>query len=222
MKVPLWIATLGGPPALHALFATVRFREWGGSSAWRIRAAGTPLIFSLWHGHLLPLTYRYRRMKATALISEHRDGEYIARVVRGVGLHTARGSSTRGGSRGFRALVEAAKRGSDLAITPDGPRGPAQEAKEGVVAIAQATGGAIVPIAAACTRCWKIESWDTFLIPKPLSLVHAVVGEPLLVANDADARAALTAVQAAMDAATVLALAHAAGDIPEHGGGRSA
>ena len=220
MKVPFWIARVGGPAALHALFATVRFREWGGAGAWRVRASGTPLIFSLWHGHLLPLTYRYRRLEATALISEHRDGEYIARVARGLGLKTARGSSTRGGSRGFRALVEAARKGVDLAITPDGPRGPAQEAKEGVVALAQATGAAIVPIAAACSRCWKIESWDTFLVPKPLSTVHAVLGEPMMVPPDADTQVALRAVQEAMEAATRDALAHVSEGPAERVGGQ--
>ena len=202
MKLPPWIAGAVGPPALHALFATVRFRERGGDAAWAVRDAGTPLIFTLWHGHLLPLAYRYRWTKATALISEHRDGEYISRIVEGLGLGTARGSSTRGGSRGLRTLVQAARAGSDLAVTPDGPRGPARVVKEGVVTLAQLSGAALVPIAAACSRCWAVSSWDTFLVPKPFSRIHVALGEPILVGRHDDAGAALEGVQSALDEAT--------------------
>ncbi len=199
MNVPLWVARWVGPLAVRGLFATVRFREAGGERAWELREAGTPLVFSLWHAHLLPLLYRYRTLQATALVSEHRDGEIIARIIEPLGFRTARGSSTRGGSRGLRALIDAAQRGSDLAITPDGPRGPARVAKEGVATVAQMTGAAVVPIAAACSRSWRIGSWDGFQVPKPFATVFIQLGEPIRVPPDEDTLAALARVQTAME-----------------------
>ena len=90
------------------------------------RAAKQPIIFSLWHGHLLPLLYHHRGEGVTVLISEHGDGEIIARIAERLGFRTVRGSTSRGAARallGRRACVE---QGGDLAITPDGPRGPAR------------------------------------------------------------------------------------------------
>ncbi len=212
MKPPLWAVRVLGPLTIRALFATVRFREEGGESAWALRAAGTPLVFSLWHAHLLPLLYRYRSLNATALVSEHRDGEYISQIMQSLGLRAARGSSTRGGSRGLRALIEAAEAGSDLAITPDGPRGPARVAKEGVATVAQVTGAAIVPIAAGCDRAWRMGSWDGFRIPKPFSTVFVALGEPILVGPEDDLSEALARVQSAMERVAAAAEACGHGD----------
>lgn len=141
-------------------------------------------VHALWHEHLLPLTMAHRGQEAVALVSEHRDGEILTRVLDGLGIEAARGSSTRGGQAGLRAMVRAGRRGRPLAFTPDGPRGPARSCKPGVVRAAAETGLPIVPLAAAADRYRRLASWDRFLVPAPLARVYLSRGEPLEVPAD--------------------------------------
>src|SRR5690606_37263648 len=113
-----------GTGLVAALFATTRLRREGAEHFERFRASGTPIVFVFWHGQLLPLVHYHRRQGIVVLVSEHVDGEYITRVIRRNGFGAVRGSSTRGGTKGLKALVRAARAGHDLALTPDGPRGP--------------------------------------------------------------------------------------------------
>lgn len=178
-----------GRLALDALLATVRFRVDGAARYDEALARGGAVIFALWHGRLLPLTYFHRRRAITAMISRSGDGEYIARVVEGWGYRTVRGSTSRGGGGALRALVRAAREGSSLAITPDGPRGPRQRLQPGVITAAQLTGLPIVPLAGGCDRAWWPGSWDRFCVPRPFSTVQVLYGEPVWVpraANDAE------------------------------------
>jgi lysophospholipid acyltransferase (LPLAT)-like uncharacterized protein len=169
-----------------ALFATVRFRAQGEESFLRFRRAGQPVIFVLWHGHLLPLVHRHRGTGVVALVSEHSDGEYITRVIEHKGFHAARGSSTRGGIRGLKALIRSAREGRDLTVTADGPRGPAGVFKPGALLAAQMTGLPLIPVAAGASSAWTFASWDRFIVPRPLSVVHVAYGEPRWVERDAD------------------------------------
>jgi lysophospholipid acyltransferase (LPLAT)-like uncharacterized protein len=177
-------AGLLGHALSAALFATVRFRVEGEEGFLCHRRAGRPVIFVLWHGHLLPLVHRHRGTGVVALVSEHADGEYITRVMEHKGLGTARGSSTRGGMRGLRRLIRAAREGRDLAVTADGPRGPARVFKPGALLAAQTTGLPVVPVAAGASAAWTLSSWDGFLVPRPLSVVHLAYGEPRCVERD--------------------------------------
>ena len=174
-----------GHAATAALFATVRFRAEGEEAFLRFRRQGRPVIFVLWHGHLLPLVHRHRGTGVVALVSEHADGEYVTRVIGHKGFGAARGSSTRGGTRGLRALIRAAAAGHDLTITADGPRGPARVFKPGALVAAQMTGLPLVPVAAAATSAWTFGSWDEFVVPRPLSVVHVAYGEARLIPRDA-------------------------------------
>lgn len=174
-----------GRGVLGSLFATVRCRREGERHYTRLRAQGTPVIFVFWHGRLLPLAHYHRNQGVVVLVSEHADGEYITRIIRHYGFGTARGSSTRGGVRGLKALVRQARRGRDLAITPDGPRGPAGEVKLGVLAAARLTGLPIVPVSAGASRAWTLPSWDRFLVPKPFSRIRIAYGPPRRVPRDA-------------------------------------
>jgi lysophospholipid acyltransferase (LPLAT)-like uncharacterized protein len=176
-----------GRLALDALMATVRFRVEGREQYTALRDAGERVIFALWHGRLLPLTYYHRRQRIAALISRSADGEYIARLVEGWGYGTVRGSSSRGGGAALRALVRQARDGWSLAITPDGPRGPRQRLQPGVITAAQLTGLPIVPLAGGCPRAWWPGSWDRFCVPKPFSTVRVLYGEPRRVPREADA-----------------------------------
>jgi lysophospholipid acyltransferase (LPLAT)-like uncharacterized protein len=175
-----WLAGFAGESALNALLGTVRFRVMTPGPP-----AGKPVIYTLWHGRLLPLTYFHRNQRITTLISRSADGEYIARVVERWGYATARGSSSRGGSSGLREMIQAARHGSSLAITPDGPRGPRQKLKPGVLNAAQLSGLPLLPMSGAASRAWWIEGWDRFLIPKPFSTMFVRYAEPIYIPRDA-------------------------------------
>ena len=178
-------AGLLGHSLLRSLFATVHIRAEGEESFLRLQHEGTPVIFVVWHGHLLPLVYRHRGTGIVVLVSEHRDGEYISRVIKRIGFSTVRGSSTRGSIRGLKGLIRAARAGRDLAVTVDGPRGPAQAFKPGALLVAQTSGLPLVPIAVGATSRWCLPSWDNFMVPRPFSVVRIAYGEPRWVARDA-------------------------------------
>lgn len=175
------LAGLLGKGALSSLFATVRLTREGYEPIRALRSEGQKVIFCFWHGGLLPLAWVHRDEGVVVLVSEHADGEYITRVLHRYGYETARGSSTRGGSRGLRGLLRSARAGRDLAITPDGPRGPLQEFKPGAVTAAQLTGLPILPLGVAASSAWRLESWDRFMIPRPFCQLHVVYGEPIYI-----------------------------------------
>ncbi|HYM80114.1 MAG TPA: lysophospholipid acyltransferase family protein [Candidatus Limnocylindria bacterium] len=143
-------------------------------------------IFALWHAHLLPLVFTHRRRAVAVLISRHRDGELIARVVERFGYVTARGSSTRGGEEGVREMLAQAEAGHLLAITPDGPRGPAERVKPGLIYLASRTGFPILPVAAGARPVWALRSWDRFRIPRPFARVVVAYGEPIAIPSELD------------------------------------
>ncbi|HEY0305629.1 MAG TPA: DUF374 domain-containing protein, partial [Longimicrobiales bacterium] len=133
-----WFAGAFGKHLLDALLATVQFRVLTPEPYRELASAGG-VIYTLWHGRLLPLTYYHRRQNIATLISQSSDGEYIARVVERWGYTAIRGSSSRGGSGALREMVRLARAGRSMAITPDGPRGPRQQLKPGVLTLAQLT-----------------------------------------------------------------------------------
>lgn len=169
-----------------ALFATTRVKWTHPERYQQLRERGEPVIFVLWHGQLLPLTYYHRNQGVVALVSEHGDGEYITRLIRRIGFGAVRGSSTRGATKALKGLVRAANRGHSLAITPDGPRGPARVFKPGALAVAQITGLPLLPVAAGASSAWRAGSWDGFLVPRPFSKVQIEYAPPRWVPRDAD------------------------------------
>jgi lysophospholipid acyltransferase (LPLAT)-like uncharacterized protein len=178
-------ARLGGL-ALDGLFRTLRYQVEGAPYHEAYTGQGKPVIFALWHGRLLPLGFLHRGQGIVTLISSSADGEYLARLLAHWGYQNVRGSSSRGGSEALRDIVRHIRQGESLAITPDGPRGPKQRMKPGVLLAAQLTGTPIIPTTASASDGWWPGSWDRFLIPKPFSTVHVRYGEPFLVARSAD------------------------------------
>jgi len=175
-----------GHLVLTALMRTVRFEVRNDASYAAAVGAGEPLVYALWHGRLLPLAWAHRGERVTTLISLSRDGEYIARIVEGWGYGVVRGSTSRGGSRALAELIRLGKKGISLAITPDGPRGPRERMKPGLLLAAQRAGMAIVPVSGACSAAWWFEGWDRFLVPKPFSRVVLVHGPLMRLPRDLD------------------------------------
>lgn len=150
---------------------------------------GNGVIIAFWHGRmfLLPAYYRrYIRREAHVLISQHRDGELITRTIEGFGLMAIRGSSRRGGKEAMEEMKRKIKEGAIIGITPDGPRGPREKARRGVVELAHLTDCAVFPLGFGASRYKRLNSWDRFVVPAPFSKVAFVLGEPMKVGKNAD------------------------------------
>jgi len=203
MKIPGPLALAAGPIAgaiaLRCLAGTLRVRREEAAIA-PLWAARTPLIYALWHGRLLLLPYLYGHRGAHVLTSRSRDGEIVARWIRGFGLEPVRGSSSRGGGEALRALTRALQSGREVVVVPDGPRGPREVLKPGVIALARLSGAPIVPLAVGASREWRLRSWDEFRIPRPLARCVVRFGEPIHVSRAAG-RAAEDAARKEVEAA---------------------
>jgi lysophospholipid acyltransferase (LPLAT)-like uncharacterized protein len=178
-----------GPALLRLLYSTWRVTEVNGSGWRALRAHGTPFVFTLWHGQLLPLVVQHRSQGIRILVSEHRDGEVIARIARSLGLDTIRGSTTRGAARALLSMCNALESGAEVAVTPDGPRGPARSFASGALVAAHRAGAPIVGIGVFASRAWRLRSWDSFMIPKPFSRVTVAYSDPMFVESP-DSRSA--------------------------------
>jgi lysophospholipid acyltransferase (LPLAT)-like uncharacterized protein len=185
--------------ALRLLTSTLRVQreEAAVQPLWR---AGASAIYVAWHGRILLLPCLYGWRRARVLASPSRDGDVVTRFVTRFGLEAVRGSSSRGGAEALRLLARSLRDGRDVVVVPDGPRGPRETVKGGVVALARLSGAPIVPMALGASAEWRLGSWDEFRIPKPFA--HCIVrfGEPIRVEGNAG-RAALEAARKEVEAA---------------------
>lgn len=145
---------------------------------------GEHLILAFWHDQLLLMVKGYRGPGSKILISASKDGELIARVMRYFGQQAVRGSSSRGGRAAFKELVSLAKEEVDLVITPDGPKGPRHELKDGVLQLARLGNRPVVPMAFACSKGHRFASWDRFLLPYPFGRGVFSFGAPVCFDKD--------------------------------------
>jgi len=168
-------------------------------------------LYAFWHARMLlmPCPFRKtvfgnheRRFLGYMLISEHRDGGFIAEAMHLLSIRTVRGSTTRGGTRAMLRMIRAVRaERCNLGITPDGPRGPRERVQKGTVQLAIKTGLPVVPVCYAASRYWRVNSWDRFYIPKPFSRGVFVFGQPVSISGEDDLDEALKRVQQGMDAA---------------------
>jgi len=191
-----------GTALIRLLAMTWRVRVENDAELNAARAANRRIIYTLWHGELLPLLWHHRGRRIAVVISEHRDGEIIAQIAERLGYTTVRGSSSRGGSRALIGLMRAIESGRDGAVTPDGPRGPAHVFAPGAAIASQRTGAPLLPVRASASRAWRLKSWDRFLVPKPFALVRVMYGPLTAVdaASPRDAAEQAPRLQAVLDA----------------------
>ena len=143
-----WAITFLSSLILRGLYASLRVRH-----VHQHKIDSTPqYILTFWHAHLLLMLHARFRRPISALVSQSKDGELIARVFKHYGVDSSRGASTRGGAAAFRDLLRRARTGHNIAITPDGPKGPPRVVKDGVISAAQATGLPILPVAFAAKK----------------------------------------------------------------------
>ena len=153
-------------------------------------AGRCPVILAFWHQRLVlaPLLWHHKSGRALdrMMISQHRDGALVSRVLELHGGRVISGSSKRRGTAALKQSVAALKRGEAVGITPDGPRGPNRHAAPGVIQMARLTGAPIVPVSYATAYRKVFSSWDRFILPLPFGKGCAVWGEPLYVDRDSD------------------------------------
>lgn len=176
-----------GSALLKALFLTIRLRLDDRCGLAR-NAFSDPCLICFWHNRILGITLaahrRYpKRLRPgiTVLTSPSKDGEILAQLVGAFGMGAVRGSSSRRGSQALRELVRLVRDGADIAITPDGPRGPRYCLGPGVILLAQTTGAAIVPAHASFSRCFRMKTWDGFIIPLPFSTISVRIDERITI-----------------------------------------
>ena len=144
----------------------------------------TSTIIAFWHGELLSIMKGYLLFGANpdidVIVSEHSDGEIIARTVSLFGGGTIRGSSTRGGVKVLKQSFKSLQNGRNLAITPDGPKGPRHSVADGIVLISQKKMVPVVTFNCKPSSYWQFNSWDKFIVPKPFSTLDFYIGDPFL------------------------------------------
>ncbi|MFH2001483.1 MAG: lysophospholipid acyltransferase family protein [Planctomycetota bacterium] len=188
-KLTLTLGSVLGPAVIRTLGWTWIISQQGMSNYYRrLFGASKRAVYSFWHRDILLLVYFCRNENHCVLISQHSDGELIARTVERMGYTTFRGSTTRGGVRALRELdrIKEDPSNCDIGFTPDGPKGPAKKLKKGVIYAAMRTGFPVVPVGVAVDRSWEISSWDRFRIPKPFSRSFVCFGEEIPVPGEMD------------------------------------
>ena len=183
------LLALVGSTILKALFLTIRLRLDDRCGISR-NAFPEPCLLCFWHNRILGITYAFHRHYpkklrggVTVLTSPSKDGEILSEFVGAFGMRSVRGSSSRRGSRALLELVRLIRARKDIAITPDGPRGPRYKLGPGVILLAQATGATIVPAHASFSRCFRMKTWDGFIVPLPFSTISVTVGAPIKIPN---------------------------------------
>ena len=167
---------------LAFFYKTIRWQALNEETLTKING---PIIFAFWHSRQLMMPYLCLRVfpkderKIVTLISRHSDGRIIARAIEKLGLASVAGSSSKGGARALKQLQSKLNEGYHVAITPDGPRGPAEKAKLGVLQLASKSGATVLPVAYSAKNPWKFSSWDQMILPKPFSKGVYAIGEPL-------------------------------------------
>ena len=139
-------------------------------------------IGSLWHNRLLIFPFVLQRFfsnrRGAALISASRDGDLLADAIARFGFDVVRGSSSRLGASAILQLTDVLASGRDVVITPDGPRGPAYELGPGIIFLAQKSGAAVLPVNMEYSSCWRLNSWDRFVLPRPFAKIRVIIGQP--------------------------------------------
>lgn len=180
-KIFLWIVPRIYYWVLQTLALTIRKTIYHEEYPQQIWGQDQFVIAAFWHQRLLMMPFLPRKGKVGMMISQHRDGEFIARAVKLFGIDSVRGSTTKGGLSALRGMVRLFENGANLAITPDGPLGPKHIVQMGVIEIARLTSAPILPVTYNASRRKTFNSWDHFVLPLPFSRVAYIWGEPIFV-----------------------------------------
>jgi len=187
-RISLWLITWTGTLVIRLIAPTLKFSvsfEEGGPAGLDTR----PMVLSFWHNCVFPAIYIWRNLGIRVMSSDSFDGEYTGRIIRKFGFVKIRGSSSRGAVRAFLGMRRDLEKGSTVAFTIDGPKGPRYVAKPGPVLLAKATAAPMVAFHIAVENAWILKTWDGCMIPKPFSRALMRVSRQIAVPSNADERA---------------------------------
>jgi len=191
--VAVWLVCRLLAHYIRLLELTTRWTAHGTGELQRMSAAGEPFIVAFWHGRMVLMAGAWRRFGSGRtihiLISRHRDGQTVSRVISHLGIKSIAGSSSRGGAAALRTMLKTIKAGDYIGITPDGPRGPLMRASPGVARAASLSGVPVFVASYSAVHRRFLKSWNRFLLPLPFGRVVFVVGGPIVVPHGADAAA---------------------------------
>lgn len=186
---------------IRLVFITARITRMVDSESEKYMRGDENAIFAFWHGRmmLLPATCPQGR-QMRVLISLHRDGTLISRVIGHFGQKTVSGSSSKGGQAAVMEMLRSLEQGDNISITPDGPRGPAQVAAPGIATVAKLSGKPVLPVTFSAQRCKRLSSWDSFMLAMPFSRIAFCVGAPIVIKDTDDDEQARLTIERAMNA----------------------
>jgi len=174
-----------GNVVLRTILMTVKVKITDKAGALKPDTKVPPAIACFWHNRILAISAMFLREYpkdarggVTVLTSPSKDGEILAQLMAHLGMGAVRGSSSKRGARAMREMIKLLEDGRDIAITPDGPRGPRYVLGPGAIALASETGAPIIPFHATYSRCIRMKTWDGFIVPLPFSEIHVIVDEP--------------------------------------------
>ena len=165
---------------------TSRFTIKGYDRAKEMIRRGQGFIFIIWHGRTMLPVYYCRNMGIQAIISLSRDGELQSRIFERFGFAVIRGSTGRGGVKAAMTAVKRLQEGGMLAITPDGPLGPANQVQDGTIFMAKKAGVPLIPVGVGISRRKLMPTWDSYALPRPFCRCGLVFGEPLTLPTGVD------------------------------------
>lgn len=168
---------------INILCRLVKIKVLGKEFYLKAKESGRKIIFILWHGRIIVPIFLHRNQGIRPLVSLSRDGDFAAMVLEGFGYKPIRGSSSKGGKEAFQKMKEALET-SEIAIIPDGPRGPGKVLKPGCIYLAQQTGAVLIPVSFSCKKRKFLRGWDKHLIFPPFTKCVMIYGEPIRIPKD--------------------------------------
>lgn len=185
---------------IRFLYGTCRWRVAGFNNIENLLNNKSSFIIAFWHGNLLIPYYRLAKHNFHILAGFHKDAELGVQIGKKLGWKFLRGSSSQDGSEAFQQMVELLSKPNNVfAITPDGPKGPANIPKPGAIRAAQKTGVPIIPAAGRSRRSWGFTNWDTFYVTKPFTRIELNFGEPLYFSINDDFNTCSNTLKAQLD-----------------------
>lgn len=185
-KLTLLLAPLAYRIITRLLFATCRVHVQGQEIREGFQKQGIPFIAAFWHYSIIYTVYRSKGLSWVCMVSPSKDGEYISRILEGLGYRTVRGSKGGGGVGALKGMLKAVREGFNAAIVADGSQGPARKVQSGAILLASRTGAPIVPVMWSADKYITFRSWDRTVLPKQFSRIEFVYGEPIYIPKKID------------------------------------
>ena len=179
-KLKAFLLSLLGRWIFQLLFFLNKVSITGEENLLKLIKSGKPIMLCVWHGRLLfPSWYIRHHTTLHIISSRHADSEILAHILRKWGYGLIRGSTNKGGMSVIREMTKIFSKGGMIAVTNDGPKGPARIAKSGSIGLAIKNNVKIISVTGSATKYWQVKSWDRFMLPRPFGKIQIVVSAPM-------------------------------------------